>query len=49
MPKACIYTGFRHLLYKMALLWLYLWAEWQNEKVILIKERDKDYGEKSKL
>ena len=24
MPKACIYVGFRHLLYQMALVWLYL-------------------------
>ncbi len=24
MPKACIYAGFRHLFYRMALLWLYL-------------------------
>ena len=27
MPKACIYAGFRHLFYKMALLWLYLCTE----------------------
>ena len=27
MPKACIYAGFRHLFYQMALVWLYLWAE----------------------
>ena len=26
MPKACIYAGFRHLFYQMALVWLYLWA-----------------------
>jgi len=26
MPKACIYAGFWHLLYQMALVWLYLWA-----------------------
>jgi hypothetical protein len=25
MPKACIYAGFRHLFYQMALVWLYLW------------------------
>lgn len=24
MPKTCIYVGFRHLFYQMALLWLYL-------------------------
>ena len=24
MPKTCIYAGFRHLFYQMALLWLYL-------------------------
>ena len=24
MPKSCIYAGFRHWFYKMALLWLYL-------------------------
>ena len=24
MPKSCIYAGFRHLFYQMALLWLYL-------------------------
>ena len=27
MPKACIYAGFRHLFYRMALVWLYLWRE----------------------
>jgi hypothetical protein len=27
MPKACIYAGFRHLFYQMALVWLYLWGE----------------------
>ena len=27
MSKACIYAGFRHLLYQMALVWLYLWVE----------------------
>ena len=26
MPKACIYAGFRHLLYQMDLVWLYLWV-----------------------
>ena len=26
MPKACIYAGFRHLFYQMALVWLYLWG-----------------------
>ena len=27
MPKARIYAGFRHLLYQIALVWLFLWAE----------------------
>ncbi len=27
MPKACIYAGFQHLFYQMALVWLYLWEE----------------------
>jgi len=27
MSKACIYAGFRHLFYQMALVWLYLWGE----------------------
>ena len=39
MPRACIYAGFRHLFYQMALVWLYLWGEKDfssvfNEKII---------------
>jgi len=25
MLEACLYAGFRHLIYQMALVWFYLW------------------------
>ena len=42
MPKACIYAGFRHLFYQMALVWLYLWAGVIDANVIIEKnEKEK--------
>ena len=37
MPKACIYAGFRHLFYRMALVWLYLWGVVIDANVIIEK------------